>query len=111
MGRLKTQWEGQYGFPSEFKTYLDANTKLAQTAIKSHKTNFKNNFLYILIGFIFSISGTVAIELIKESETELLNKQLYEINALEKNRNIEFQRMRSEIESLKIELTELKSEN
>ena len=46
-----------------------------------------------------------------ESETELMNTQLTLIKNSYNNLNIESQRMRSEIESLKIELIELKSEN
>ena len=46
-----------------------------------------------------------------ESETELINTQLTLIKNSYNNLNIESQRMRSEIESLKIELIELKSEN
>ena len=62
-----------------------------------------------LCAFIFSISGTIALELIKESDTELINKQLHEINVSYIRLNIEFQNMRSEIESLRNELDSLKN--
>lgn len=105
--RTKNIKELTTGLPREVIEYLESNTSLAREAISSHKKDFKHNFLYILIGFIFSIGGTIAIELIKESETELLNKQLYEISVSEKNRHIEFLRMHLEVESLKNKIDSL----
>jgi hypothetical protein len=105
---IKNLKELTTGFPKEIMEYLETNTELAKIAIESHKANLKHNLLYIFIGFIFSISGTIAIELITESETESFNKQLYEINATENNQNIEFERIRLKIESLKNEVNSLK---
>lgn len=107
--RNKNLKEITTGLPREVIEYLESNTELANTAINAHKTDFKNNFLYILIGFIFSISGTIAIELIKESDTELMNRQLHEINASYDSLNIEFQHMHSEIELLKKQIDSLKN--
>jgi hypothetical protein len=106
--RIKNLKELTTGFPREIMEYLETNTELAKIAIESHKTNLKHNLLYIFIGFIFSISGTVAIELITESETESFNKRLYELNASANNQNIEFERLRLKIESLKNEINSLK---
>jgi hypothetical protein len=94
--------------PREVLEYLETNTELAKSAIKSHKNDFSNNLKYIFIGFLFSIVGTITIELMSKSETELMNTQLTVIKNSYNNLNIENQRLHSEIESLKIELKNLK---
>jgi hypothetical protein len=106
--RTKNLKEITSGLQREVIEYLEANTELSRLAIDSHKKDFKHNFLYILIGFIFSISGTIAVELLKGSDTQSIDKQLHEINVYEKNQSIEFRQMRLEIESLKSELDSLK---
>jgi hypothetical protein len=105
---MKTLKEIVTGIPKEVLEYLESNTELAKTAIESHKKDFSNNIKYLFIGFLFSISGTIIIELMSKSEKELMYKQLYEINAFEKNLKIEFKQMHLKIESLKIELDSLK---
>jgi len=105
---MKTLTEFIRGMPKEVLEYLESNTLLANTAIDSHKKDFSNNIKYILVGFIFSIFGTITIETILESDTELMNKQLLEINASYGRLNIESQHMRLKIESLKTELDSLR---
>tara|TARA_R110002126_G_scaffold290519_1_gene447697 strand:- start:54 stop:416 length:363 start_codon:yes stop_codon:yes gene_type:complete len=98
------------GLPREIIEYLETNSDLAKSAIESNKSDFKNNILYIFIGFILSLIP-LTINLIGEKqEKELLIKQFDEINASYRNLEKEQFRMRSINESLKIELKELNSE-
>ena len=102
MKRYKNLKEIATGLPREILDYLEKNTELAKVAIHSHKKNFNYNILYLSVGFLFSTSGTIFFELIKENDTELINRQLNDFDISDKNQNIELQLMRSEIESLKI---------
>ena len=54
------------------------------------------------MGFLFSTIGTIIFDLIIETDTELINRQLNEFNISKKNQNIQLQLMRSEIVFLKI---------
>ena len=93
MKRYKNLKEINNGITREVLDYLEKNTELAKVAIHSHKTKFNYSILYLFVGFLFSTSGTIIFELIKETDTELINRQLNEFNIFEKNQNIELQLM------------------
>lgn len=102
MKRYKNLKEIATGLPREILDYLEKNTELAKVAIHSHKKDFNYSILYLFVGFLFSTIGTIIFELIKENDTELINRQLNDFDISDKNQNIELQLIRSEIESLKI---------
>lgn len=99
------------GMPRELLKYLDKNTELAITAIDSHKSDFKHNILYILVGFILSLIPLGVNSITEQKEKELLIKQFDVINASYDNLQKELYRMRLKNDSLKIELLNLKLKN
>ena len=109
--RMKNLSELKTGLPREVIEYLEKNTELANVAINSHKTDFKNNVLYIFIGFILSLIPLALNSIGEQKERELLIKRFDEINVSYRNlEKVQF-RMRSINDSLRIELTELNSKN
>ena len=109
--RIKTLTEKRTGLPKEVLEYLEKNTELANIAINSHKTDFKNNVWYIFIGFILSLIPLVINLIGEQKEKELLIKRFDEINVSYRNLEKEQFRMRLINDSLRIELIQLKSEN
>jgi hypothetical protein len=109
--RMKNLSELKTGLPREVTEYLEKNTELANVAINSHKTDFKNNVLYIFIGFILSLIPLALNSIGEQKERELLIKRFDEINVSYRNLEKEQFRMRLINDSLRIELIELNTEN
>jgi len=106
--RPKNLKELTSGLPREVTEYLEKNTELAIVAIDSHKKDFKNNVLYIFIGFILSLIPITINSIGERQEKELLIKQFDVIDASYDNLQKDIYRMRLENESLKIEIDSLK---
>jgi hypothetical protein len=105
---MKTLKEIITGIPKEVLEYLESNTELAKTAIKSHKKDFSNNIKYIFIGFLLSLIPQIFSLLNKQSESKLLKEQFDEINGVYDNLQKDINQMRLENKSLKIQLDSLK---
>ena len=83
---------------------LKTNTELALATLKKLKRDFWYNIIYIFLGFALGFIPTKLTEDKNLNTIELMNKQLLEKNEQQTHFEIEFQKMRLELSSIKKEM-------